>query len=448
MAGLRYTELHACSAFSFLQGASAPEEYVARAQELGLPALALLDRDGVYGIPRLHMAAKRNAHKGAVRVHVGAEITCADGIYPLLVKNRAGYQHLCRLITRMKLRAPKHAKPGQRAAASQEELSDPSGGLIVLTGDEDGPLARAFRQGSTAARECLERLAQIFGKDNVYVEVQRHGLREEEARNEAAIALARELRIPIVATNSVRYARPEQRQILDVFTCLRHKVTLDAAGRFLAPNTERYLKSAAAMNRLFADLPEAIERTGEISSRLEFTMTDLGYRFPPYPVPPGETMDSFLRRLVEENAPRRFHPYEDRHRKQLSRELALIEKLGLAGYFLIVWDIMEFCRREGILAQGRGSAGNSAVCFVLGVTAVDPIKYELLFERFLSENRGEWPDIDIDLPSGEDRERVIQYVYQRYGRHGAAMTANVITYRPRSAIREVGKVLGFDERTI
>ncbi|HEX6648603.1 MAG TPA: error-prone DNA polymerase, partial [Pyrinomonadaceae bacterium] len=214
-----------------------------------------------------------------------------------------------------------------------------------------------------------------------------------------------------------------------------------------------YLKSGAMMETLFADLPEAIANTAELSSRLKFTLEDLGYEFPKYPVPRGETMTSFLRKRTEEGARGRYTgthgmPTYERARPQLERELALIEKLKLEGYFLIVWDIVRFCNRHGILVQGRGSAANSAVCYSLGITAVDPIGMELLFERFLSEERGEWPDIDLDLPSGDKREKAIQYVYTRYGKLGAAMTANVITYRGRSAAREVGKVLDFDEDTL
>jgi error-prone DNA polymerase len=423
-----YVELHARSAFSFLEGASIPEEYIDACQKFEMPAMALLDRDGVYGIPRFHMAAERS---GSVRAHVGAEITCTDGArYPLLAETQRGYQNLCRMITRMKLRVPKHPKPGQIAAVTLEELREFSEGLICL-----------------APGTRLEEAADLFGRHNVYVELQRHGNREEEARNEAAIEAAHRLKLPLVATNGVCYTHPEQREILDVFTCLYHKTTLENAGRLLSGNTERYLKPPKEMKRLFSDLPEAIANTQEISSRLKYEMRDLGYEFPAYPVPAGETMDSFLRKRTEEGARLRFKEYTGKHREQIDRELKLIKKLKLAGYFLIVWDIMEFCRREGILAQGRGSAANSAVCCALGITAVDPIEYNLLFERFLSEDRGEWPDIDIDLPSGDEREKVIQHVYERYGKLGAAMTANVITYRGRSAIREVGKVLGFDEET-
>ena len=256
------------------------------------------------------------------------------------------------------------------------------------------------------------------------------------------------MRVPLVATNGVCHETPAQREAFDVLTCIRNHVPLQAAGRLLALNNERHLKSAAEMARLFADLPEAIANTRELSSRLHFTLADLGYEFPQYPVPAGETMTSFLRKRTDEGARRRFRPYGEKAQRQIERELAMIEKLKLEGYFLIVWDIVEFCRDNDILVQGRGSAANSAVCYSLGITAVDPVNMELLFERFLSEERGEWPDIDLDLPSGDKRERVIQYVYERYGKLGAAMTANVITYRGRSAAREVGKVLGFDVDTL
>ena len=434
-----YIELHCRSAFSFLQGASLPEEYAAVAAQMGYAALGLLDFDGVYGLPRFHVAAK----KAGIVAHPGAEIACTDGArYPLLVKSRAGYQNLCRLITRMKLRVPKNTP----AAATPEELEEFSEGLICLTGDASGPLAVALRRGD--ARQTLERILYTFGRPNVYAELQRHFDRDEEARNQAVVGLARSLRVPLVATNGVCHARPEQRQVLDVFACLHHKTTLEHAGRLLSRNAERHLKRPEEMALLFADFPEAIANTQGVSSRLNFTLADLGYQFPEYPVPPGDTQMSFLRKRTDEGARRRYRPYYDRARQQIERELAMIEKLNLAGYFLIVWDVVRFCRDEGILVQGRGSAANSAVCYALGITAVDPVGMDLLFERFLSEERGEWPDIDLDLPSGERRERVIQHVYTRYGQMGAAMTANVITYRGRSAAREVGKVMGFAVSTL
>jgi error-prone DNA polymerase len=262
------------------------------------------------------------------------------------------------------------------------------------------------------------------------------------------IDLARSLRLPLIATNGVCYARPEQRELLDVFTCLHQHTTLAAAGRLLARNSERYPKSTKEMIRLFSDVPDAIANTVEVSSRLQFTLTDLGYEFPHYNVPEGHTEASYLQKITEEFARRRYGDEYENARSQIERELAMIEKLKFPGYFLIVWDIVQFCREKGILIQGRGSAANSAVCYALGITAVDSVKYKLLFERFLSENRHEWPDIDLDLPSGDQREKAIQYVYERYGRLGAAMTANVITYRGRSAAREAGKVMGFDAGTL
>ena len=413
-----YVELHARSGFSFLEGAAVPEEMAGACAQSGSPAMAMVDRNGVYGAPRFHMAAK----KAGIRAHIGAEITCTNGhSYPLLAATREGYQNLCRLITRMKLRAQKG-----EGAATLEELAEFARGLICLT------------------RHPEARLVDIFGRSNVYAELQRHHRREEEAANQAIVERARRLRIPLAASNGAAYATPAQRELLDVFTSIRNHVTLAAAGRLLERNAERHVKAPAEMARLFADLPEALDATREISSRLEFTLADLGYEFPRYPVPAGETMNSFLRARVDEGARRRYQPYHERARRQIERELALIEKLKLPGYFLIVWDIVRFAKQNGILAQGRGSAANSAVCYALEITAVDPVGMDLLFERFLSEERGEWPDIDLDLPSGEQRERVIQHVYQRFGKLGAAMTANVITYRGRSAAREVGKALGFE----
>jgi error-prone DNA polymerase len=411
-----FVELHARSAFSFLEGATVPEELAGACAHAEMPAMALVDRNGVYGSPRFHMAMK----KAGLQAHIGSEITCTNGrTYPLLVESRQGYRNLCRLVTRMKMRAPKG-----EGAATLEEIEEFSRGLVCLTQHPD------------------ERLLDIFGRYSLYAELQRHCHRDEEADNQATIERARRLGIGIVATNHPAYAVPAQRELLDVFTCIRNHTTLPEAGRLLERNNERHVKTPAEMVRLFADLPEAIANTREISSRLWFTLADLGYEFPHYPVPEGETEMSFLRKRTEEGALRRFQPYHERARQQIERELALIEYLKLAGYFLIVWDIVRYCREHDILAQGRGSAANSAVCYALEITAVDPVRMDLLFERFLSKERGEWPDIDIDLPSGDKREQAIQYVYERFGKMGAAMTANVITYRGRSAAREVGKALG------
>jgi error-prone DNA polymerase len=436
-----YTELHARSAFSFLEGASLPEELATVCAEYGMQSMALLDRDGVYGAPRFYLAAD----KINIRAHIGAEVTSAAGWrYPLLVESREGYQNLCRLITKMKLRAPKG-----KGDVSGAEVAEYSRGLVCLTGGEEGPLAHALAQGGIeSGKECVQQLCELFGHQNVYVELQRHFLREEEARNHAAIEIAEKLGLPLLATNGVRHAVPQRREVLDVFTCIRNHRTLATAGRLLARNSELHLKTPAEMATLFSDLPQAIANTEVLSSRLQFTLKDLGYRFPKYPVPDGKPEIHFLRQRAHEGMVWRYGLNNERAQAQIGRELDLIEKLELAGYFLIVWDIVRFCREQNILVQGRGSAANSAVCYALGITAVDPVRMDLLFERFLSEERGEWPDIDLDLPSGDQRERAIQYVYERYGKLGAAMTANVITYRGRSAAREIGKALSFNPETL
>jgi error-prone DNA polymerase len=430
-----YVELHAASAFSFLDGASLPEALVDRAASLGYSSLALLDRDGVYGAPRFHLAAKR----AGLKAIIGAELTLSTQPststlhLPVLVESREGYRNLCRMVTTMKLRAPKG-----EGSLSLEDVEGNTRGLIALVG-RAALGARQFGVGG-----FIDRIVGVFGAGNTRIELQRHLLREEESDNAVLRDLASAFHVPVIATNGVRFADPAARPLYDVLTCIRHKTTLERAGRRLTCNAERYLKSPEAMTRLFADIPEALTGTRELADRLDYTMADLGYRFPEYPVPPGETMPSFLRKITRAGARERYRPYDDRARKQIERELDLIEKLDLAGYFLIVWDIVNFCRQHDILVQGRGSAANSAVCYSLGITAVDPIGMDLLFERFLSEERGEWPDIDLDLPSGDRRERVIQHMYEKYGKLGAAMTANVITYRGRSAAREVGKVLSIE----
>jgi error-prone DNA polymerase len=461
----RYIELHAASAFSFLEGASDPEQLIKRAVELEMPAMALLDRNGVYGSARFHTSAKRNG----VQAHIGAEITVSGfpsrltppvwlphqhlaepSRLPLLCESRTGYQNLCQLITHFKMRESIKCE----GAATDQDLQQYASGLICLTGGDKGPLATALATGGEeAGRKTVEKLVRIFGKQNVYVELQRHHEREAEWRNQAAVRIANSLSLPVLATNGVRYATAYDREILDIFTTVRHHTDLDHAGRLLSLNSQRHLRTAREMTELFRDIPHATDRTAELSSRLNFELDDLGYKFPEYSVPEGDTMDSFLKKRAAEGVLRRYNPKNnpallERAKKQVEHELALIAKLGFAGYFLIVWDIVNFCKRNGILIQGRGSAANSAVCYALEITAIDPVGMELLFERFLSENRGEWPDIDLDLPSEDKREQAIQYVYQRYGELGAAMTANVITYRSKSAAREVGKAMGFDQDSL
>jgi error-prone DNA polymerase len=460
-----YLELRCRSAFTFLAGASLPEDLITRAAELGYPALALGDRDGLYGAPRFYKAARQAGMRAIVGCGVrvqGSGIRGQDGrpetsnlkpapcslspepsVLYLLVETPTGYRNLCRLLTAIKLRAPKG-----ETVATWVDLERHTDGLVCLAGGTDGPLAAALRSGEDAALDgCVRRLKGCFG-DRLYVDLQRHFDPVEERLNRALLDVARRYGVPIVATNDVQHATPGEKRLLDVLTCIREKTTLDAAGRRLLKNAERYLKPPHVMSGLFRDLPESVANTRGIAERCAFTLGNLGYRFPEYPLPPGETPAGYLRTLTYAGARERYGTVNERVRRQLEHELAIIEKLDLAGYFLIVWDIVRYCRNEGILAQGRGSAANSAVCYALGITAVDAVGMDLLFERFLSEERGEWPDIDIDLPSGEQREKVIQYVYRRYGERGAAMTANVITYRTRSAVREVGKALGFDEKQV
>ena len=392
--------------------------------------MAIIDANGVYGAPRFYTAAK----KIGIKAIMGAEVrlepprqlheagTEKERWLSLLVENHEGYKNLCKLLTAGALNKPKGD-----ARCTWEQVEEHARGLHCIT---------------RADEETIDKIAGIFN-GRTHVELQRHHRRDEEHENIALLDIARRRRLPILATNGVKYARPEDKELHDVLTCIREGVSVETAGRLLGVNRERHVKGAAEMSALFRDLPQAIDHAWELSQTLEFTLANLGYRFPDYPLPPGESPMSYLRKITWNDARVRFRPLTARAQKQLEKELAMIEKLDLAGYFLIVWDIVQFCAREKILVQGRGSAANSAVCYALGITAVDPVKMDLLFERFLSEERGEWPDIDLDLPSGDQRERVIQHVYKTYGAHGTAMTANVITYRDRSAAREVAKALGF-----
>ena len=468
---MSYVELHANSAFSFLRGASFPEQLAQVAAELEMPALGLLDRHGVYGSQRFSVAAREQK----VRPIIGAELTMEDGtVLPVLVASRLGYANLCSLLTQAHLRS---AVKGE-SAVKWEELPEFAQGLVALVGEsvfsttpgsarvsrvgESVPLSRTLKRsfrrdaetntGDACATQSSEDRAQClidtFGRENVYVEIQRHFLRGEDRINRALVDLASKFRLALIATNGVQYAKPSGRQVLDVFTCIREHTHLDLAGKLLTQNAERHLKSDAEMCAIFRDLPDAITNTERLAERLEFSLENIGYEFPEYAVPDGHTMNSFLRTMVLFGAQQRYESITKKVKRQLEEELSLITRLGFAGYFLIVWDIINFCRENNIMVQGRGSAANSAVCFCLGITPVDPVSNHLVFERFLNESRKGWPDIDLDLPSGDRRERVIQEVYRRYGKHGAAMTANVITYRGRSAAREIGKALNFSPSTL
>ncbi len=432
-----FYELHTRSAFSFLSSGSQPQRLAVRAAELGLPGVALIDRDTVAGAVRFHFEARKHG----IKPIIGSEITLDNGrVLPLVPMTLKGYQNLSKLITTIKLRN----KKGEHFA-TRKDIEEHSAGLLCFTGGADGFIHNSIKNGR--GQTDIAWLNYVFEK-RLYVELQRHHLRSEEAINQSLLGLAHKLHVPYFASNGAYYADHHDRELFDVFTCIKNHCTIYEAGKLLSENSERYLKTRKQMLDLFADIPEAVDRTAEIASRVDFSMDALSYSFPDYPVPTGETMDSVLRIQAEKGALYRYGTINEEVRKKLDFELGLIERKKLAGYFLMVWDISDFCRsgRSGkkILSQGRGSAANSVVCYSLGITAVDPIESKLLFERFLSEKHEQYPDIDIDLPSGDDREQVIQYVYGKYEERGAGMTANVISYRGKSAVREVGKVFGFN----
>jgi len=428
-----FVELSARSAFSFLEGSSAPEDLVARAAELGHGALALADSHGAYGLPRFHRAARAAGLEAicGARVHLASELKRRrksdpppdGGRVTLLVKDRAGYKNLCRLLTKGHARVE---KPHSRV--TWDELREHADGLVAVV-----------REPALAAP-----VGKIFGGD-AFGELWRHRDPDEERANRKLLATG----IAPLATGDVRHASVSGKRLLDAFTCIAHGVKFEQAGRKLLPNAERHVQAPAETAKRFADLPLALANTLEVAERCAFRLEDLGYEFPDFPTPNGESLPALLRRLSFEGARERYGvKIPAKAVTQLEHELGLIGRLELEGYFLIVWDVVRECRARGILCQGRGSAANSIVCYALGITAIDPVRYELLFERFLSEERGEWPDIDVDLPSGDHREEILQYVYQRYGASGAAMTANVITYRSKSAVREMGKVLGLANEQI
>ncbi|MBD5604705.1 MAG: PHP domain-containing protein, partial [Candidatus Eremiobacteraeota bacterium] len=449
----RYAELHCRSNFSFLTGASHPEELAARGAALGLEALALTDRDGLYGAVRFAKAAKPTP-LGAI---AGVEITLdAPELRPkrrrdltpaesarlprlvLLAEDARGYANLASAISAAQLRGKK-----RDARLRLEDLAGKTQGLVALSCSRQGWAEEALERGDVAtARERAATLRDLF-PGSFFVELQHH-LRPEDARTIGAqVALAEELGLPYVATNGAAYATRDDALLCDVLTCVKYGTSLQNAGTLLLPNHEFYLKSPAQMARIFAPYPAAIENTLAIAARCAFRLAKLAGQFPLFPIPPEESsMHGYLRTLVAAGARRRYgHPLPIDVERQLEYELGIIARMDLAGYFVVVWDIAREAERIGVLCQGRGSAANSAVCYALGITAVDPIKMNLLFERFLSEERNEIPDIDIDF-AHQDREKVIQYVYERYDREHAAMTAEVITYRTRSAIRDIGKALG------
>ncbi len=432
---LPYAELHCHSNFTLLEGGSHPEELVERAAQLGLAGCAITDRDGLYGAVRFAQAA-REAQLPAV---IGAELTLEDDSHlVVLAETKEGYGNLSRLLSRAHL-------DNERGAprTSYYNLSRYAKGLIALSGCEHGAVPQALaRDDVRGACERAAAFRDIFGWGNFWIELQRHLLPDDGPRIRALAAVAQNLELGLVATGGVHYALPEHRELADVLACIRLKTTLDDAGARLRPNGEYALRSAQAMLRLFPEHPRAIAASAAIAQRCSFRLERLRNEFPDFPLPSGETAFSYLYALVQEGVRRRYRPVTPEVSKQIAHELAVIEKLDLAGYFLIVWDIVRFAMERGIFVQGRGSAANSAVCYALNITSVDPVGLKLLFERFLSEERAELPDIDLDCPSGEKREQIIQYVYQRYGREHSAMVAEVISYRARSAVRDIGKAIG------
>ena len=430
-----YAPLWCKSNYSFLEGASHPEELVEQAHALGLRSLALTDRDGVYGIVRAHVRALE------LGVHLisGAQMSLAGGAQVvLLALDRAGYANLCRLITRGRLR---HAKG--ECSVTVDEVCEHARGLLALwPGAHWAAEADADRD-----RPALAALRDAFG-DRVYGLLARHRLAGEAPREGWLRTRAREIRLPLAAGTEVLYHVPARRDLQDVLTCIRHGASLARAGRRTRANAEHGLKSPAALAALYRDDPAAVALTVEIAARCRFSLDAIRYRYPSERLPDGATSSGWLRRLAEEGARRRFGGRVPAAvRTQIARELVLIDELDYCGYFLTMWEIVEFCRGHGILCQGRGSAANSAVCYCLGITAVDPTRVDLLFERFLSRERAEPPDIDLDIMH-ERREEVIQFVYEKYGRDRAAMVANVVRYRTRSAVRDVGKALGLPETAV
>ncbi len=415
-----YAELVSRSNFSFLEGASHPEELVTRAAELGLSALALTDQDGLYGVVKAHLQARTLG----LKLLVGSRLTLTDGPQVVaLVQDPRGYAHLCQLISKGRL-----AHPKGEAGVSWQALAERAEGLLLVL-------------PSPAPDSQVTPLAEAF-PGRFYVGLCRTLSAGDEARLQEALALSRRLDVPCCAHNDVHTHARERQSLQDTLVSIRHGVTVAAAGFRLFPNAERTLKSPPEMSRLFQDMPEAVGRTLEVADACHFSLDSLRYQFPQEDLPAGQTPQSWLTCLVEEGLGRRYPGgVPEAVRRQIAHELALIDRLQVAGYFLALHDIVRFALSRGILCQGRGSAANSAVCYALQITAIDPVRMGLLFERFLSLERPEPPDIDVDFEH-ERREEVLQYVYRKHGRSRAGMVCEVICYRGRLAIREVGKVLG------
>lgn len=427
-----YVPLWCKSNYSFLEGASHPDELVEEAFRLGLRSLALTDRDGVYGMVRAHKKAKELG----VQLIVGSEVTLSDNsTLILLAMHREGYANLCRLISRGRLRCPKGS-----SELEWSEIVDHADGLIALWGGE-----RSLLVEKSEPELIARRLKKAFG-DRIYALIPRHREVADVMRERRIRERAKEYGFPTVAGMETLYHTPARRELQDVLTCIRHGVTLSTAGRRIKPNAEHALRTPHGFARLFEDDPASVQRSEEIAARCNFSLAEIRYRYPSERLPSGMTSSEWLRKLTFDGVRERYpeNGLVTKVKAQIEKELSLIRKLDYDGYFLTMWEIVHFCREHDILCQGRGSAANSVVCYCLGITAVDPKSINLLFERFLSLERAEPPDIDLDIEH-DRREEVIQHVYGKYGRTHAAMVANFIRYRSKSAIREVGKVLGIPE---
>ncbi len=442
-----YCELHAHSVFSLLDGVPFPEELAERAAELRLPAIALTDHDAVYGLVPFFARARALS----VKPIAGAELTMADNTHlTVLAETQAGYRSLCQLISQGRLAAPK----GQ-AALPWDKLAGNTQGLICLTGCKRGPVARRLlARQPLQAGQALDQLLDIFGRANVYVELQRNLCREDKRLTHqlAALAAQRARQLKCVATGNVHYLSSDDADLHDVLVSIRERVSLPQAARLpagqgLRPNHQYYLRAPAAMLALYADLPEAVRNTQEVAERCTVALPAGLQVLPLFPRPEGLTAQGYLRQVCQAALPRLYPRNPRPALALLEKELGLIEQLGLANYFLIVWDIVCFCRQRGILCHGRGSAANSLVAHLLGISAVDPIAQGLVVERFLSVEHGGTPDIDLDIDAAR-RETVIQYVYDRWGRDHAAMACTYVTFRSASAIRDAGFALGFKPETV
>jgi error-prone DNA polymerase len=428
-----YVELHCHSNFSILDGASHPEDLVARAAEIGMPALALTDHDGLYGIIPFYKACLAVGLKPVI----GAEMTLKNGSHiTLLAKNNRGYSNLCRLITRAQLEHRKGCP-----AIDKKDLARYSGDLICLSGCRKGEVTTSITSGQTEkAHEIARQYIDIFGQEDFYIEIQNNLYPEDKRTCHALVKLAKDLNLGYVATNNVHYATKESHRLHDILTCIRNRTTLDECDA-LRLNSEFHLKSSKEMTELFQDYPEAISNTIAIAEKCSANLDFSQYRFPDFPLPEDETAASYLAKLCWQKIHKKYANINPEIEAKVNYELNLIEKLGLSGYFLVVWDIMDYAERNSIPAQGRGSAANSIVAYILGITKVDPIRSKLFLGRFLNEEMSSVPDIDIDVSTAH-REKLIQYVYEKYEREHVAMVCTYVTFQAKNAIREVGKALG------